>query len=76
MNEKNPAVGEMQKETDEFSAVAVRRENRADQIRNVHPGRADALAAGQNGRIPVSHVPEMNQQFFTNNRAKFSWIRA
>src|SRR6266540_272903 len=38
----------MQKEADEFSAIAVGCDHRAEQIRNVHAGQANALAAGQN----------------------------
>src|SRR6266699_2190808 len=46
---ENPAVREMQKEADEFSAVPVRSEDRAEQIRNVHSGKTEALAAVQKG---------------------------
>src|SRR5437870_13413948 len=47
---KNPAVRKMKQEADKFRCVTARGENRAEQVGNVHPGKANTLAAGQDGR--------------------------
>src|SRR5207249_5804386 len=74
-------IGEMQKEADKFSAVAVWCENRTQQIRNVHSGQADALAAGQN-RCEHDRADEPPEQpagpvhnFRSNSCARFSLSR-
>jgi hypothetical protein len=47
--EKNPAVGEMEEESDELCAVAIGCEDGAKHVWNIHPCHADSLAAGENG---------------------------
>src|ERR1041385_2531954 len=46
---ENPAIGEMEKETDKFRSVAVGSKNRPQQIRDIHSCHAESLAGRENG---------------------------
>jgi hypothetical protein len=46
---KSPAVYEMEKDADEFRAIAIGSKDGAKEIWHVHPRHSDSLTAGKNG---------------------------